>query len=550
MFVRVKTTPNSPRKSVQIVQSIRDGDKVKQKIVRHVGIALNDFELEKLKDLGEYIKANIENEIKPMLYQPEELAEAAIEARKKKDDEKEIKVNLRNLEEEQRVTSGIHEVYGDLFSELKFDELFDDKKKKAQNIRLLKNIVMARIANPKSKRGSVMMLENDFGIKLNLDHVYQMMDRVDDDVIDKIQQRSFDATYGLFKEKLDVLFYDCTTLYFESFTEDELKENGFSKDNKFNQPQVLLSIIVSKHGLPVGYDLFPGSTYEGHTLQNAIDSLKKRFSIDKIVFVADAGMLNKDNLTMLENNNLEYIVGARLKNMKASLHPEITDLATYRDTDSDLSYKSIKLDDGKNLILSYSRKRAKKDAFDREKNITKLSKKLKRLKNPKEYLSNFGYKKFLKVEGDAKIELDEAKIADARKWDGIHGMITNIDNPDPATIKSHYAGLWQVEESFRVSKHDLKIRPIFHWTPAKIKAHIAIVFIALCLVRHLEYRVAIQQRKMSAEVIRNALLHVQLSILKDKWGGARYVVPSKMSEDARTIYKVTGKTYSMTPYRL
>ena len=462
MFVRVKTTPNSPRKSVQIVQSIRDGDKVKQKIVRHVGIALNDFELEKLKDLGEYIKANIENEIKPMLYQPEELAEAAIEARKKKDDEKEIKVNLRNLEEEQRVTSGIHEVYGDLFSELKFDELFDDKKKKAQNIRLLKNIVMARIANPKSKRGSVMMLENDFGIKLNLDHVYQMMDRVDDDVIDKIQQRSFDATYGLFKEKLDVLFYDCTTLYFESFTEDELKENGFSKDNKFNQPQVLLAIMVSKHGLPVGYDLFHDSTYEGHTLKNAIANLKKRFSLDKIVFVADAGLLNSDNISLLEENNLEYIVGARLKNMKKSLHAKITDLETYTESDSGLSYKSIELDDGKSLILSYNRKRAKKDAFDREKNITKLSKKLKKLKNPKDYLSNFGYKKFLKVEGSAKIEIDGEKIAQAQKWDGIHGVVTNIENPDPATIKSHYAGLWQVEESFRVSKHDLKIRPIFH----------------------------------------------------------------------------------------
>ena len=347
-----------------------------------------------------------------------------------------------------------------------------------------------------------------------------------------------------------MIFYDCTTLYFESFTEDELKENGYSKDNKFNQPQVLLAIMVTRHGLPVGYDLFPGSTYEGHTLQNAINSLKKRFSLNKIVFVSDSGMLNKDNLELLQSNNIEYIVGARLRNMKTSLHDDITDISSYCQTDADMSFKSISLENDTTLILTHSRKRARKDAHDRDKNIAKLQKKLKLRKNPKNYLSNYGYTKFLKLNGNAVIELDDSKITEAAKWDGIHGVITNIENPDPAAIRAQYAGLWQVEESFRISKHDLKIRPIFHWTPQKIKAHIAIVYIALCLVRHLEYRVTLQQCKMSAETIRNALMHVQLSILKDKSDSVRYVIPSKISEDARRIFKVINKKYSMTPYRL
>ena len=170
MYIRIKTAPNRERKSVQIVQSVRDGNKVKQKIVRHVGMALSDFELEKLKDLAEYIKANIENEDKPMLYKPEELAELAIEARKKSEEQKSLRVNLKKLEEEQRIVSGIHEVYGKLFHELDFDDIFNEKKTKSRHVRLLKNIVMARIANPKSKRGSILMLENDFGIKLNLEH--------------------------------------------------------------------------------------------------------------------------------------------------------------------------------------------------------------------------------------------------------------------------------------------------------------------------------------------------------------------------------------------
>ena len=116
-------------------------------------------------------------------------------------------------------------------------------------------------------------------------------------------------------------------------------------------------------------------------------------------------------------------------------------------------------------------------------------------------------------------------------------------------ILEQYRGLWQVEESFRITKHDLKVRPIFHWTPDRVKAHLAISFMAFCCVRHLEYRVALQYKKMSPEAIRQELIRIQSSILKDK-NGQRYVIPSKAGTDGLKIYQVMGLKYSTTPYRL
>lgn len=561
MHIRTKTTPNSPRKSVQIVESIRDGKKVKQKIVRHVGIAHDDKELEKLKELAEHIKAKLETEQQPSLFAPEELAEIAIECRRKQrleklekpEDDKPLNVNLKKLREEQRIVVGIHEVYGEVYKELRFNQLFGNPKRNQKMEQLLYHIVMARIANPQSKRESVRMLENDFGVQLDLQKVYKMMDNVDDKAINKIQQLSQESAQGILKEKISVLFYDCTTLYFESFTEDDLKSNGYSKDMKFNQPQVLLALLVTREGLPIGYEVFPGSQYEGHTLVPILEGLKKRYFIEDIVFVADSGLFNENNLEYLDTNNIKYIVGARLKNTSEALQKEILKESNYKQINKDGIEKLANLTYTKDrrLLVSYSSQRAEKDKHERERAIEKLINKLSKNKtNAKSLLSNYGYKKYLEIEGRTKLTINEEKVAADARWDGLHGIITNYEDTDDVNIVKHYRGLWQIEECFRISKHDLKIRPIYHWTPQRIKAHIAISFMALVCVRNLTYRVALQYKKLSPEVIRRELIHVQLSFLKHQQTKERYCVPSNISHDVKKIYQVMGLKLSTVPFKL
>lgn len=554
MFVRVKTTPKSEKKSVQIVESVRDGNKVKQKIIRHVGVALDNDELERLIELGEYIKAKIENEHQVTLWPPEEMAEMAIKARREKNEEKmPLKVDLKKLEENQRVVVGIHEVYGKLYEEIGFDRAFLKRGNEGIS-KSLYQLVMARIANPESKRASIKNLSEDFGVEIPLQKVYRMMDKIDNKTIERIQGISYQATKSLLKGKINVMFYDCTTLYFESFSEDELKQNGYSKDMKFNQPQVILALLVSQEGLPISYEVFPGASFEGHTLIPVLKKLQNRYELNEIVFVADAGMLNEENINLLEKEGFKYVVGARLKSLTKRIEKDILDKSNYKiceDNNQIEKLKTVEQTTNKNLIVSYSRRRAEKDKHDREKAILKLIKKLNKNKtNPKEFLSNYGYKKYLEIKGDTKISINQKKLEEESKWDGLHGVITNIKDMPPEDILEHYHGLWQVEECFRISKHDLKIRPIYHWTPRRVKAHIAIVFIALTCVRNLTYRVNLQYRRLSAKEILRVLTHIQLSFVKNKETDERYCIPSNMTQDAKKIYHLMGVKLSLVPFKL
>jgi len=194
------------------------------------------------------------------------------------------------------------------------------------------------------------------------------------------------------------------------------------------------------------------------------------------------------------------------------------------------------------LIVNYSKKRADKDKKDRDKNIKKIIN--KKWKDIKELLSNFWYKKFIKQVWDALIEIDEEKVKQAEFWDWLHWIITNDNELTPKQIKWYYRWLWQVEESFRINKHDLLIRPIFHWTEQKIKAHIAISFIAFTLVRHLENRMKLSWSKMSPEIIRRELLRVQWSIVYEKWKNEKkFFLPSNISGVWQGIYKAMNKKW-------
>lgn len=556
MYVRIKTSPNSPRKSVQIVEGRRVDGKVRQKVVRNVGIAQDDTHLEELKKLGQVMIAQMQDEIQPGLFKPEEIAQRAIASAEEKKSSEEtsqaLDVNLRNLREEQRVTIGIHEIYGKLYDQLGFDSILEKSGRTDSARRILKHLVLARNASPLSKRGTVRELEERFGVELSLSSVYRSMDHLDDSAITGVQECAHLAARQLFGEKLNVLFYDCTTLYFESFTEDELKQNGYSKDMKFNQPQVLLALLVTKAGIPVGYEVYPGTTFEGHTLKDAVEQVENKYQVEDLVFVADSAMLGKENLRWLDEHGKRYIVGARLKNMTKEQQRTVLDAKEYRQYNGDLYDRVIDLphSKGRRLIVTYNEKRAKKDAKDRRTALTKLCGKLKKSKNPLSFVSSYGYKRFLKTPDEVHVEVDEKKVEEAAQWDGLHGVITNISDMNPEAIREHYHGLWQVEESFRITKNDLKVRPIYHWTPRRVKAHIALCFISLTLSRHLMYRTKLQYRALSAAEIRRHLTSVQVSIVKDIQTKKRYGIPSAITPEAAKLYTLMGKTAPSVPFEI
>ncbi len=548
MFVRIKSTPNSPRKSVQIVASVRKGNKVSQKIIRHIGVAFDDEELEQLKLLAESIKEKLQLNGQISLFPPEKVYSKNKKAVNNKYKRSDYNVNLKDLEEEQRLVCGIHDVYGALFDDFGYARVFNNPARQKSLVDIFKNVVMARIANPVSKRASVDMLEEDFGICLDLHRVYRMMDKLDDKAIERLNDITYQKTLDIFAGKLDVVFIDATTVYFESFEPDDLKDMGYSKDLKFNQPQVLLSLLVTKEGLPIAYKLFPGNTYEGHTLIPALMQLRHKYNIDKVIMVADSGLFNKNNISALEDNGFEYVVGARLRNMSKSVQRQILDKDGYKKIGRGYFVKEIDLANGQRLIVSYKTSRARKDAFERDKAIRKLERKLSKKKNVRNYLSNYGYKKYLMLDSESNIAIDRKKVINDSQWDGLHGIITNSKQLSSESALSQYNELWQVENAFRITKHTLKVRPVFHWTASRIRAHFAICFCAYSLVKHLAYRVKLQYKNLSVEYIRNRLVKTQVSILFDKKRNMRYALPSKIHTDVKKIYSLLNVRAKLSPY--
>lgn len=560
MFIRIKKSKNSPKCSVQIVESKRVDGKVKQKIVKHMGTALEGEELESLKALAESVKLSMEQSGQlPLFADDEPVSPMGNEIKTSDADREAFAVNLLDIKEEKRVIKGIHDVYGKLYDELGFNGIIGNPARNKRSIEALKEIVLARVANPDSKRGSVLNLEANFAVNLDLNLVYRMMDKIEDKEILKLNTLVYSKTKSLFKEKIDVIYFDATTLYFESFSEDEFKRNGYSKDGKFNQPQVVLALMVTKEGLPVGYKAFSGDTFDGHTLIPVLQEIKEHYSLDKIVYVADAGMFNRDNLKefeTLDEHKMTYIVGARIKNMPQSTKEQILNPDNYIALNDNTKVATFEYE-GKKLLVSHSRKRAKKDKYEREKGIEKLRVKLSKEKSVKTHLSNQGYKKYLQLENsansrncDLNIVLNEKKIKEDALWDGLKGIITNNSELGNEELIDQYSNLWQVEESFRITKHDLKVRPIYHHKESRIKAHLAISFMAYTLVRHLEHRVRLQYKKLSPQRIRTALLGVQESILYDTKNDKKFGLPSSITIDAEKIYRLMEVKMNKIPYLL
>ena len=548
MFVRVKTKPGSSRKTVQLVESVRNGNKVSQRIVRHIGVAWNEAELDRLKELGEVVKAEAQCEQQPSAIPQEDLVALAIEALRV-GGKKGPSVVIEETHEERRVVTGFREAYGVVYRQLGFDGLPPVGRSRSAR-EALKHMVMARIANLDSKRGSAWRLESELGITIPAQKIYRMMDRLDGVMIESMKDLAGGTALSLLSEPGSVVFLYCATLHFESVEADVPRESGFPKNGRYGQTRVLLALMVKPDGRPIRYDVFPESECEGNGLIPALERMREREAVETAVYVADRGLLGEAKLNDMEERKLQYIVGVRLKSLPKDLKERILDLETYQPTGgSEVSLSAEFVHKGRRIVVGWSRKRARKDAVGRRKAVEKLIRKLSRSGNPAQMLSDRKFGRFVKVNGDARLEVDEDKINEAARWDGLKGIITNVPDMSGSELLARYRERWSVEESFRSTKRDLMPRPEFDWKPEQVKAHIAIAYMAFVCVRQLAYRVELQQKKrMSPEMIRTALAGRQCSIMRDTSSKRRFAIPSKTTPEMERICRTLGLPLARTPY--
>lgn len=378
---------------------------------------------------------------------------------------------INELSNDQIRVCGPEIVFGKIFDSIGFNKIPDS---------LFRDLAISRITHPGSKLQLSVFLRENNREDISADKIYYFLDKLNSTYKELVEEISFNYTCSLLKGQIGVVFYDMTTIYFESSQPDEFKQTGFSKEGKHQHPQIYLGLLVGRNGYPIGYDIFEGSIYEGHTLIPVLEKFEKRFKLEKPVVVADSGLLSNDNITALKENHYTFILGARIKNESNLIKGQIENLNL-----KDREIVKIRRSDKTILFISYSEKRAKKDRFNRERGLKRLEKSLKSGRLTKSNINNRGYNKYLKMEGEVSITIDYSKYEKDSKWDGLKGYITNTNLSGEQVIEN-YNNLWKIEKAFRISKTDLKIRPIYHRLRQRIEAHICISFVSYVLYKDLE----------------------------------------------------------------
>lgn len=457
--------------SIQVYQIVNR----KRIIVRHIGTAHNEQEKSDLLILAQDFIVKSSNQLN--LFKTNQPS------------------NILNLHQTEFIGiyySFFHEIISKLIIQIGLDKI--------KNIFLLDLVVM-RIMEPASKLRSIELIEQYFGIKYRRQTYYES---AKDWLLLKTKVESIAVAFAkkCYGFSYDILFYDVTTLYFESFDEDELRKNGFSKDNKSQQPQIVIALMVTKDGFPIAYEVFSGNTFEGHTIIPVVKKFIKSYAVNNFTVVADAAMISSENVIQLRQNNINYIVGARLGNLPQKTIDEIDSKIIREDG------KNIRIEtENGYLICSYSSLRYRKDKHEMEKQIAKAN---DLIENPSKNKKT----KFTTSTGQ-KIELNEKLIKKTEKLLGIKGYYTNLEESilNNLTVIARYHELYKIEQAFRLSKNDLQTRPIFHFKEEPIKLHLLICFMALVISKHIE-------------------LQTNISINK-------FIMESKKITDGRIINKVT-----------
>ena len=377
---------------------------------------------------------------------------------------------------------------------------------------------------------------------IELHHLYRSLDILAKNN-ELIQQQIYQTGRNLFNNEIDIVFYDVTTFYFQSDIEkeNELRQMGFGKDGKIGKTQILFSMMIDKDKNPIGYRIFKGNTFEGATFENALDDLKKKYCIDKVIIVADRGMLSKSNVEKVVTHGYDYVIGERLKSLPKAQKEILLDRKNYKnewiyldnqDKKVMVQYTTLEVGD-KTIICTYSEKRAKKDKYDRLEKLEKAQKLLKNPSNLKKKASRF----FLKATSNEKYELDLNKIENAAKYDGLMAISTNT-TISTTTILDQYKQLYKIEQSFRTFKSHLEVRPMFHWTDARIEGHICMCYMALTMQNWVLSKCNKTKTKVTEKTLRSTLDKMQLSKIQNE--SNELYLRSKPSALEALIQKAVG----------
>ena len=550
------TTPRRKNGSrvVRLVESFWKDGKVKNRIVKTIGQSKDPEVIKRYKKIACEL---LERHKKGIISLP------GISEK--------LQVDLLRFVGEDRYNNGFEDILGASYEELGFSSLIKSGKDRVLLNEILRSMVLMRVFSPSSKLRSCGLLEEHFNKKVSLKQVLNMMDHVSRG--EKQIKKELFGSVLRGREKLELLLFDVTTLYFESIRSDDLREFGYSKDGKFNEVQLVLGVLSDEEGLPLSYEVFRGGTGEAKTISDVLKSFVRSYGVKSLRVVADRAMFSDNNFSFLEGLEeelgirAEYVLSCPLKRLPKQIKDKILDFKRKelkkRESDSlsssssssssskacsyyEFSYK------GRRMIVSYSEELRSRDESKRQKILDKLSSLAKGGRVPASRLvKNTGVRRYLKTFRGC-VEIDRDKIFQDSLWDGLYGICSNKKNETPKQLLESYRCLWKIEELFRINKHTLRMRPIYHRLAKRIRAHILICFLAYTILRRTEIVLKKAGLFFSPQELIDILKNVEIFIIQDKIKGPAfsYCIPRTLSKEAQKIYSVFNKEYAKKPYKM
>jgi transposase len=406
------------------------------------------------------------------------------------------------------------------YSRVGFDDLGDEA---------FRAMALARIVEPTSKADSRRVLAELGAPCPSLRTLFRALKRCQEKDYRGVLAKACTACSAASGGLNALVMYDATTLHFETEDEDAapngLRKVGMSKEHRVD-PQIQVGLLVDPAGFPLEVHLFEGNTAETTTLLPVLRKFQERHGITGMVVVADAGMLSATNLNAIQDAGFSFIVGSRITKAPYDLAQHFTRRGDHF-TDGQILESTRAMGSGKHkrqrrVVYQWSFKRSKRD----NKTINAQIARAEKVAAGKAPLAKA---RFLKITGATK-ELNQATIDRARQLAGLKGYVTNLDRAvmDGAAVIANYHQLWQVEASFRMTKSDLRARPVFHHEREAIEAHLTVVFAALAVSRYLQQRsgVSIKRLIQTLRTARAATIEIN---------GQRMTLEPELTGPARAI---------------
>ena len=524
---------------VRLVVSFRQDGKVKNRIVKVIGQSKDPRIIEHYKKTARKLLDKHKKGLLKLVPFSEKLP-----------------IDLFRFLGEDRYNQGFEDILGTSYEKLGFKTLIKSGKNNKVLNEVLRSLILMRVFSPASKLRSCCLLEKHFNKVLSHKRVLGMMDH--------LSKREEEIKGEIFrsvlkgKEKLEMLLFDVTTLSFESVSRSDLKDFGYSKDGKFNEVQVILAVLANEEGMPVSYELFPGNTSEFKTLEEVLNKAIRRYEVKRVRVMADRGLFSEANLRFFESLRerglkADYVLSCPLKKLPVKEKEKILDPTNYHSVKRGEpgSYYEFRYK-GRRIVVGYSEERGRQDQRKREKILEKLRDLGKEGEiSTSRLIKNQGIGKYVeKVKGKTKISWK--KVEEQALWDGLYGVCTSLENQSAQKLFNSYSSLWKIEELFRINKHTLKMRPIYHRLTKRIRAHILICFLSYTVLRHTELRLKKAGLNFSLQELIDILKSVEIFIIRDKIKkpALSYCVPRALSKEAKKIYAVFKKDYPQRPYLL